>query len=90
MLFYTNTGLNPLNLERIKTTLSNFAIETFAKDLKHVYNKAKKHLEQILETMKGAHDHWAQNVVEYHMGDKVTLDGWNIAMDRPTKKFADK
>ena len=88
--FFVNTGLNPLDPGKILTTSKNLSTETFAKELKEIQKQAHEQLEKANDVMKKAHDKKATKMVQFQPGDKVMLDGRNIATTRPTKKLDDK
>jgi hypothetical protein len=58
--------------------------------LKDIHKQAKLNLEKALQLMKKYYDAYKSEVWVYNIGTKVWLEGTNITMLQPMKKFNNK
>jgi hypothetical protein len=88
--FYANYGFHPQidSLPRIESPLTS--VEDFVKHIQKVQEDTKSSLTKAAEDMKRFYDRHRAKTPEYEVGQKVLLDNSNLALDRPTRKLAER
>ena len=88
--FYANYGYHPQigSLPRIVSPIES--VEDFVENLHNVQKSTEKSLIQAAEDMKRFYDKHHGATPEFEVGQKVLLDNSNIALNRPSRKLAEK
>ena len=87
--FYANMGYHPWKGIENAVESRNKAANNFGEKMKKIRDEAAAALEKAQKTMKKHYDAHRRDAPEFKVGDKVWLEGKDIATDRPTKKFDD-
>ena len=58
--------------------------------MQKIREEAVAALEKAASGMRKYYDEGRQNAPEYHIGDKVYLDGSHVSMDQPSRKLDDR
>jgi hypothetical protein len=88
--FFVNTGYHPWKGIENAVESRNEAANDFAEKMKKIRNEAAAALEKTQKTMKKYYDAHRRDAPEFKVGDKVWLEGKDVATDRPTKKLDDR
>jgi hypothetical protein len=88
--FYANYGFHPQigSLPRIDTPI--VSVENFVQHLQQVQKDTKRSLEQAAFDMKRFYDRHRGKTPEYDVGQKVLLDNADLAINRPSRKLAER
>ena len=88
--FYANYGFHPRigSLPQIETPVSS--VEDFVKHIQQVQKDTKVSLQQAAEDMKRFYDRHRGKTPEFEVGQQVLLDNSDLAIDRPTRKLAER
>ena len=88
--FYANYGYHPQigSLPRITSPIDS--VEDFVENLHTVQKDTEKSLIQAAEDMKRFYDRHHGATPEFEVGQKVLLDNQDIALNRPSRKLAEK
>jgi hypothetical protein len=88
--FYANYGYHPHigSLPRITTPLDS--VEAFVNHLHAVQQDTTECLEQAAEDMKRFYDKHRNKTPEYEVGQQVLLDNADLALNRPSRKLAER
>jgi len=88
--FYANYGFHPQigSLPRIDTPV--LSVENFVMHLQQVQKDTRKALEQAALDMKRFYDKHRGKTPEYEVGQKVLLDNADLALNRPSRKLAER
>lgn len=88
--FYANYGYHPQigSLPRIDTPI--VSVENFVSHLQQVQKDTEKALVQAAEDMKRFYDKHRGKTPEFEIGQKVLLDNADLAINRPSRKLAER
>ena len=88
--FYANYGYHPQigSLPRITSPIES--VEDFVDHIHEVQKNTKESLEKAAEDMKKFYDRHRNKTPEFEVGQKVLLDNSNLALNRPSRKLAEK
>jgi hypothetical protein len=88
--FYANYGFHPQigSLPKIDTPI--ISVEDFIRHIQQVQKDTKKSLEQAAVDMKRFYDRHRGKTPEYEVGQKVLLDNADLAINRPSRKLAER
>lgn len=88
--FYTNYGFHPQigSLPKIDTPV--LSVEAFVSHVQQVQKDTKKALEQAALDMKRFYDRHRSKAPEFKVGQKVLLDNADLAINRPSRKLAER
>ena len=88
--FYANYGFHPHigSLPKIDTPITS--VENFVKHIQSVQKDTEASLEQAAKDMKRFYDRHRGKTPEYEIGQKVLLDNADLALNRPSRKLAER
>jgi hypothetical protein len=88
--FYANYGYHPHigSLPRIQSPIES--VEDFVDHLHQVQKNTEQSLERAAEDMKKFYDRHRGSTPEFEIGQKVLLDNGDLALNRPSRKLAER
>lgn len=88
--FYANYGFHPQigSLPRVDSPVQS--VEDFVRHLQQVQKDTKRSLEQAAIDMKRFYDRHRGKTPEFDVGQKVLLDNADLAINRPSRKLAER
>ena len=88
--FYANYGFHPQigSLPKINTPV--LSVEAFVAHIQQVQKDTTKALEQAAIDMKRFYDRFRSKAPEFQVGQKVLLDNADLAINRPSRKLAER
>ena len=88
--FYLNYRQHPQKSTEPRWEVETEAADVFVRRMKKIREEAVAALEKAVLDMKKYYDEGRQDVPEYHIGDRVYLDGSYISTDQPSRKLDDR
>jgi len=88
--FYANYGYHPHigSLPRVSSPIES--VEDFVEHLHEIQKNTEKSLTQAAEDMKRFYDRRRSPTPEFEIGQKVLLDNADLALNRPSRKLAER